>query len=88
MREEHILLSRDGPDCNVLKLKPPMVFTKENADAFASTLDRILKEIREKPELWMSTELKQTKPIIKESSKSKESRLFQKPVKKNNIKSI
>lgn len=30
----HILISSDGPHENVLKLKPPMVFTKENADEF------------------------------------------------------
>lgn len=48
MKEEHILLSADGPDCNVLKLKPPMVFTKANVDEFISTLDRILKELRER----------------------------------------
>lgn len=51
MKEEHILLSSDGPDCNVIKLKPPMVFTKENVDEFVSTLDRVLKEVRENAEL-------------------------------------
>lgn len=30
----HVLISSDGPNNNVLKLKPPMVFTKENADEF------------------------------------------------------
>lgn len=30
----HILISSDGPKENVLKLKPPMVFTKENAGEF------------------------------------------------------
>lgn len=30
----HVLISSDGPCDNVLKLKPPMVFTKENADEF------------------------------------------------------
>ncbi|XP_053678275.1 alanine--glyoxylate aminotransferase 2-like [Anopheles nili] len=29
-----ILVSSDGPDDNVVKLKPPMVFTAENADEF------------------------------------------------------
>lgn len=47
MREEHILVSSDGPDCNVIKIKPPMVFTKENVDEVVSTLDRVLKELRE-----------------------------------------
>lgn len=30
----HILVSSDGPDDNVVKLKPPMVFNMENADEF------------------------------------------------------
>lgn len=51
MKEEHILLSADGPDVNVIKLKPPMVFTKENVDEFVSTFDRVLKELRESEEL-------------------------------------
>lgn len=35
MKSVHrVLISSDGPNDNVLKLKPPMVFTKENADEF------------------------------------------------------
>lgn len=30
----HILISSDGPDDNVLKLKPPMVFNIDNAKEF------------------------------------------------------
>lgn len=30
----HVLISSDGPHENVLKLKPPMVFTKQNAEEF------------------------------------------------------
>lgn len=30
----HILVSSDGPNDNVIKLKPPMVFNAENADEF------------------------------------------------------
>jgi 4-aminobutyrate aminotransferase-like enzyme len=44
MREEGILLSTDGPDHNVLKIKPPMCFTREDAGRLVATLDRILKE--------------------------------------------
>jgi hypothetical protein len=47
MREEHILISADGPDCNVIKIKPPLVFTKENVDEVISALDRVLKELRD-----------------------------------------
>jgi len=44
MRERGILLSTDGPFHNVLKIKPPLVFTRENADFLVSTLDEILEE--------------------------------------------
>ncbi|XP_072939531.1 alanine--glyoxylate aminotransferase 2-like [Epargyreus clarus] len=45
MREEKILISRDGPDANVLKFKPPMVFTTQDADRVVDTLDRVLAEL-------------------------------------------
>ncbi len=44
LRDHHLLLSTDGPRENVLKIKPPLVFTRENADRLVETLDRILKE--------------------------------------------
>jgi 4-aminobutyrate aminotransferase-like enzyme len=44
MRERGMLLSTDGPFHNVLKIKPPLVFTEENADFLVSTLDEILDE--------------------------------------------
>jgi len=44
MKEERILVSSDGPFQNVLKIKPPMVFNRENADFFVSKLDQILAE--------------------------------------------
>lgn len=34
----------DGPLHNVLKLKPPMVFTEENADEVVAALDKIFSE--------------------------------------------
>lgn len=45
MKEEMILLSCDGPDRNVLKLKPPMVFTAANADHVVKVLDELLEEL-------------------------------------------
>lgn len=54
MKDERILLSADGPDCNVLKLKPPMVFNKQNVDQFVSVLDKILKDVRNNPEFSIS----------------------------------
>ena len=44
MRERGILLSTDGPFHNVLKIKPPMVFTEANANFLVDTLDEILAE--------------------------------------------
>jgi 4-aminobutyrate aminotransferase-like enzyme/Ser/Thr protein kinase RdoA (MazF antagonist) len=44
MREEGLLLSTDGPEHNVLKIKPPMCFTREDAGRLVATLDRILRE--------------------------------------------
>ncbi len=44
MRECGILLSTDGPFHNVLKIKPPLVFNKANADFLVATLGRILAE--------------------------------------------
>jgi len=45
MRERGILLSTDGPFHNVLKIKPPLVFSTENADFLVTTLDQILDEV-------------------------------------------
>jgi len=44
LRDHRLLLSTDGPDGNVLKIKPPIVFTIENADLLVQTLDRVLEE--------------------------------------------
>lgn len=45
MKDNGILLSLDGPLYNVLKIKPPLVFTRENAGLVVNTLDEVLKEI-------------------------------------------
>jgi len=44
LREEGILAGTDGPHHNVLKLRPPLCFTKEDAERFTNTLTAILKE--------------------------------------------
>lgn len=44
MRDRGILLSTDGPFHNVLKIKPPLVFTRHNAGELVSALDMILDE--------------------------------------------
>jgi 4-aminobutyrate aminotransferase-like enzyme len=42
MRERGVLISRIGPHDNILKIRPPMVFSRENADLLLSTLDSVL----------------------------------------------
>jgi 4-aminobutyrate aminotransferase-like enzyme/Ser/Thr protein kinase RdoA (MazF antagonist) len=44
MRELGILMSTDGPFHNVLKIKPPLVFGKKEADFLVETLERVLGE--------------------------------------------
>lgn len=44
MQEHGILLGTDGPLHNVIKIRPPMPFTKSNADFLVSLLDKILAE--------------------------------------------
>jgi len=39
-----VLLSTDGPDHNVIKIKPPMTFSQRDAERLVSTMDRILGE--------------------------------------------
>ncbi len=43
-RELGVLLSTDGPDHNVLKIKPPLVFTRADADRLLAVLDQVLGE--------------------------------------------
>lgn len=42
LRYEKILVSRDGPDENVIKIKPPLVFSKSNVDMLVSSLTKAL----------------------------------------------
>ncbi len=42
MKERGFLLSTDGPFHNVLKIKPPIVFSKKNADNMVRNLDEVL----------------------------------------------
>jgi 4-aminobutyrate aminotransferase-like enzyme len=44
MRDCGILVSTDGPDHNVIKIKPPLCFGHEDADRLVATLDRLLAE--------------------------------------------
>jgi 4-aminobutyrate aminotransferase-like enzyme len=42
LRNRGILTGSIGPHDNILKLRPPMVFSQEHADFFVSTLDDVL----------------------------------------------
>ncbi|QXD17048.1 aminotransferase class III-fold pyridoxal phosphate-dependent enzyme [Rhodocaloribacter litoris] len=44
-KERGVLLSTDGPLHNVLKIKPPLVFSEADADRLAGTLDAVLAEV-------------------------------------------
>jgi 4-aminobutyrate aminotransferase-like enzyme/Ser/Thr protein kinase RdoA (MazF antagonist) len=46
MKESGVLLSTDGPLHNVIKIKPPLVFTRTDADAVLEKLDAVLRETR------------------------------------------
>lgn len=49
--EEHCLVSTEGEWYNVLKLKPPMVFTKENVDTICNLLNKFLGELSQSNEV-------------------------------------
>jgi len=44
MKDLGILMSTDGPDYNVLKIKPPMVFSKENSKELIKRLRTVFSE--------------------------------------------
>jgi 4-aminobutyrate aminotransferase-like enzyme len=45
LRERRILISASGPRANVLKIRPPLVFSRENADMLVDALGDILKTL-------------------------------------------
>ncbi|EGW03038.1 Alanine--glyoxylate aminotransferase 2-like 2 [Cricetulus griseus] len=48
LKENYILLSTDGPGRNVLKFKPPLCFSLDNAQHVVAKLDDILTDMEEK----------------------------------------
>jgi 4-aminobutyrate aminotransferase-like enzyme/Ser/Thr protein kinase RdoA (MazF antagonist) len=44
LRDRGILTGTDGPHHNILKLRPPLIFSQVDADLFVATLDNILGE--------------------------------------------
>jgi 4-aminobutyrate aminotransferase-like enzyme len=51
MKDRGVLLSTDGPFENVIKIKPPLVFTRENADELVAGLDEVLGGIGQEAEM-------------------------------------
>jgi 4-aminobutyrate aminotransferase-like enzyme len=44
MKDKELLLSTDGSDHNVIKIKPPLVFNKKNADELVKKIDETMSE--------------------------------------------
>nr|XP_015204863.1 PREDICTED: 5-phosphohydroxy-L-lysine phospho-lyase-like isoform X2 [Lepisosteus oculatus] len=47
LKEEYIFMSSDGPGENVLKFKPPMCFSMDDAKLVADKIDQILSDLKE-----------------------------------------
>lgn len=45
LRRDHVLVGAGGKFGNVLKVRPPLCFSKSNADLFVHKLDKVLKEL-------------------------------------------
>jgi 4-aminobutyrate aminotransferase-like enzyme len=45
LRERRVLISSAGPNANVLKIRPPLVCTTENADLLVDSLDQAFQEL-------------------------------------------
>lgn len=46
MRAARVLISSTGPRSNVLKIRPPLVFSKDNVDYFLSRFEAVLKNLQ------------------------------------------
>ncbi len=53
LRDRGILTGTDGPHHNVLKLRPPLIFTKRDADLFVATAAEILAEDPAQPGVYL-----------------------------------
>jgi len=49
LRERGVLTGTDGPHHNVLKLRPPLVFSEDDAALFLATLDEVMQEDGSQP---------------------------------------
>lgn len=53
LRRDGVILSRDGPHENVLKFKPPMCFTTEDADEVCDKIDALLTDMENRLSVCM-----------------------------------
>jgi 4-aminobutyrate aminotransferase-like enzyme len=60
LRECGILTGTDGPHHNVIKLRPPLIFSPKDADLFLSTLDAVLEEDAAQPGTGKGREMTKT----------------------------
>ena len=44
LMKDFVLVSKDGPDNNVIKIKPPLVFSKKNVDTLVNSLNKALQK--------------------------------------------
>jgi len=73
--ERHrILISTDGPDHNVLKIKPPMCITIEDMDYFVNALDQVLSRLPDEF-AWARAFLSQMTPAKENAARLKGSQL-------------
>ena len=42
LRDRRVLIGSAGPFANILKIRPPLPFSRDNADLFLATLDDVL----------------------------------------------
>ena len=45
LRENRVLISATGPRSNVLKIRPPLVFSKANVDHFLTVFETVLRQV-------------------------------------------
>ncbi|MGV1792006.1 aspartate aminotransferase family protein [Rhizobium sp. A37_96] len=48
LRDRRVLISASGPHANVLKIRPPLVFSRSHADCFMEAFDATLKDVMQK----------------------------------------
>ena len=51
MRDAGVLIGIDGPNANVLKIRPPLVFDETHAEQLTDALDGALRTVSRQPRL-------------------------------------